>query len=117
MESGFLLRDLGRSAEAAEVFQGVQALLPTSEVPEVALGLVAFQLGDFEAAGKHYRRALQLNPRSAWAHAHLGELCLFQMDKDGARTALRTALALDARGVHGQLARVLLDLTEAVSFR
>src|SRR5215831_8493076 len=92
MEAGFLYRDLQKYQEARDVFKGVRALAPKSEVPEVALGTVAFQQGNFEAAEKHYRRALELNSRSAWAYAHLGELVLFQADKDRARAYLKTAL-------------------------
>jgi tetratricopeptide (TPR) repeat protein len=116
METGFLYRDLRKHQEACDVFKGVRALLPKSEVPEVALGTVAFQQGDFENAGKHYRRALDLNPRSAWAYAHLGELALFQMNKEQARLHLKTALDLDPRGDYGKLARSLLDLADAVTF-
>src|SRR5262245_38758272 len=88
MEAGFLYRDLQKYEEARDVFKGVRALAPKSEVPEVALGTVAFQEGDFDCAGKHYRRALELNPRSAWAYAHLGELALFQVNKEQARRYL-----------------------------
>jgi len=117
MEAGFLYRALQKHQEAAAVFKGVRALLPKSEVPEVALGTVAFQQGDFENAGRHYRRALELNPRSAWAYAHLGELVLFQMDKEQARAYLKTAIDLDPRGPYGKLARALLDLTNEVTFK
>ena len=38
MEAGLIYRDAHRFDEAAAVFRGVRALLPQSEVPEVALG-------------------------------------------------------------------------------
>lgn len=117
MEAGFLYRDLQKHQESRDIFKGVRALLPKSEVPEVALGTVAFQQGDFEGAGRHYRRALELNPRSAWAYAHLGELVLFQADKEQARAYLTTAIDLDPRGDYGKLARTLLDFADAVTFK
>jgi tetratricopeptide (TPR) repeat protein len=117
MEAGFLLRDLRRHEEARDVFRGVCALLPKSELPEVALGTVAFQQGDFKAAERHYRRALELNPRSAWAYAHIGEVALFEMNKGRARIDLKTAIELDPRGDHGKLARALLEFADVVSFR
>ena len=117
MEVGMLYRDLRRPQEARDVFNGARILAPMSEVPEVALGTVAFQDGDFERAGRHYRRALKLNPRSAWAYAHLGELALFEMDNEQARTHLNTAIDLDPRGDHGKLARALLNLVEVVNFK
>lgn len=116
MEAGFLYRDLRKNEEAREVFKGVRALLPKSEVPEVALGTAMFQQGDFESAARHYRRALQLNPRSAWANAHLGELALFKLNRAEARTYLKTAIDLDPRGDCGKLARSLLDLADKVAF-
>jgi len=117
MEAGFLYCDLRKYDEARDIFKGVRALAPASEVPEVALGLVAFQEGNFEGAGRHYRRALELNPRSAWAYAHLGELALFQADKEQARAHLKTAIDLDPRGDYGKLARALLELADAVTFK
>src|SRR5689334_14734666 len=98
MEAGFLYRDLQKYQEACDIFKGIRALLPNNEVPEVALGTVAFQQGNFESAERHYRRALELNPRSAWAYAHLGELALFQVNKEQARAFLNTAVGLDPRG-------------------
>ncbi|HEY7210489.1 MAG TPA: tetratricopeptide repeat protein [Bryobacteraceae bacterium] len=116
MEAGFLLRDLRKYEEAREVFRGVRALAPKSEVPEVALGSVAFQQGDFEGAGRHYRRALELNRSSAWAYAYLGELALFEMSKEQARGYFKTAIDLDPRGDHGKLARALMEFADAVTF-
>jgi tetratricopeptide (TPR) repeat protein len=117
MEAGMFYRDLRRFDDAREIFNGVRILAPMSEVPEVALGTVAFQDGEFERAGMHYRRALKLNPRSAWAYAHLGELSLFQMDKEQARRHLNSAIDLDPRGDHGKLARALLDFADVVNFK
>jgi tetratricopeptide (TPR) repeat protein len=118
MEAGFIYRDARRFQEARDVFQGVRALAPSSEVPEVALGTVAFHEADFAAAAKHYKRALDLNPSSAYAYAHLGELSLFQKDKDAARVHLKKAVELDhPRGEIRKLASSLLELTDAVTFK
>ena len=42
MEAGVIYRDAKRFPEAEEVFRGVRALSPRSDVPEVALGTVQF---------------------------------------------------------------------------
>jgi tetratricopeptide (TPR) repeat protein len=117
MEAGILLRDVGRYQQSREIFKGIRALIPKSEVPEVALGTLAFQERDFEAAEKHYRRALELNPRSAWAYAHLGELALFRLRKDEASVHLKTANELDPRGDHGKFGRALLELADMLVFQ
>jgi Flp pilus assembly protein TadD len=117
METGMLHRDLRQYRDACDIFKGVRVLAPMSDVPEVALGTVAFQEGDFERAGKHYRRALELNPRSAWAYANLGELAIFEMNKEQAHAHLKTAIDLDPRGDHGRLARALLDFADVVTYK
>ena len=117
MEAGVIYRDSKRFQEARDVFKGVRALFPQSDLPEIALGTVAFQEGDFEGAIKHYRRALEINPRSAHAHAHLGEVYLFKMDKDTARQHVKKALELDPRGEAGKMARETGQLTDVVEFK
>ena len=109
MEAGLIYRDAKQFEEARQVFRGVQALLPKSDVVEVALGTVSFQAGEFDDAARHYARALELNPRSAYANAHFGELELFRLNKDAARSRLKQAVELDPRGMAGKLARSLSD--------
>lgn len=108
MEAGFIYRYARRFHEAREVFRGVRALLPRNEVPEIALGTVSFEEGDFSNAIRHYTKAIEINPRSAYAYAHLGEAQLFRKDEENARTSLKRALELDPKGEFGSLARTLL---------
>ena len=108
MEAGFIYRYSKRFQEAREVFLGVRALRPRNEVPEIALGTVSFEEGDFGNAIRHYTRAIEINPRSAYAYAHLGEAQLFRKDQESARISLNRALELDPNGEFGNLARTLL---------
>ncbi|MEZ5403554.1 MAG: tetratricopeptide repeat protein [Bryobacteraceae bacterium] len=117
MESGYVYRDARRFAEARDVFRGVRALLPASEVAEVALGTVCFEQGDFRGAAKHYRRAIEMNPNSALAHAHMGELRLFEKDKDGARECLKKAVEVDPRGPVRPLVESLREMVDVVRFQ
>jgi Flp pilus assembly protein TadD len=117
MEAGIIYRDSRKFGEAFEVLNGVRALLPKSDVAEVALGTVSFQQGDFDAAERHYRSALELNPRSAYAYAHLGELAIFQKNKAQATVHLKEAIKLDPRGVYGKLARTLMEFGEAIKYK
>ncbi len=117
MEAGFIYRDAGRYNEARDVFEGVRAMLPSSEVPIIALGTVSFHEGKFEDARRSYQRAIELNPRSAYAYAHLGEALLFAKDKEAAREKLKKAIALDPRGEFGKMARSLTEMAEKARFR
>ena len=116
MEAGFICRDSNQFQEAREIFEGVQALLPQNEVLDVALGTVEFHQGRFDSATRYYLRALEKNPRSAYAHAHLGEVYLFKMKQEDARQHLKTAISLDPRGDFGRLARSLMEFTNVVRF-
>ena len=117
MEAGFIYRDAGKFEEAREIFRGMRALAPKSEVPEVALGTVSFQAREFDDAVAHYQEALKLNPRSAYAYAHLGEAELFRMDKKTARDYLKKALELDPKGEFGKMARALTSLADQVHYK
>jgi tetratricopeptide (TPR) repeat protein len=112
VEAGLIYRDAKRFREAEQVFAGVRALAPKSEVGEVALGTVRFAEGKLDQAIRHYRTALKVNERSAFAHAHLGEAYVFANDAASARRHLQTAIELDARGEAGEHARSLLAYLE-----
>ena len=111
-EAGLVLRDAGMMAEAREVFVGLQALLPRNEVPEILLGTTRFHERQFDLAIAHYRKALAVNPRSAFAYAQLAEAQFFSNNSNEARANLRKAVELDPSGEFGTLARNLTTLLE-----
>jgi len=117
IETSLIYRDSGRFAEAREVLAGVRALSPQNAAVAVVLGTVSFQQGDFEGAARHYKQALDFNPRSAYAYAHLGELEIFRKRKAQAAAYLKEAIKLDPRGVYGTFARSLLEFGEAVQYK
>ncbi len=117
MEAGYIYRDSNKFQESREVFSGAGALFPQSEIPEIALGTVDFAASDFDGAIGHYKRALQMNPRSAYAYVHMGEAAIFQMDKESARSHLKKAIELDPRGEYGKAARSLLKFADLVKFK
>lgn len=117
MEAGAIYRDSGRHRQAREVFQGVRALFPASDAAEVAMGTVAFLEKNIDGAITHYRKALEINPRSALAWAHLGQATVFQKDKEAAHRYCTRALELDPRGPCGKFARAVMEYAEAVEYK
>lgn len=109
LEAGYLYMEMGKPKEAEEVFAGVAALLPHSEVPLVALGNLEFSQGHFQRALKHHQEALKVKPQSALAQAHVGEALLWLKKGDEAKTALEKAISMDPQGASAQFAKALLD--------
>jgi Tfp pilus assembly protein PilF len=117
MEAGLIYRYAGKFLQAREVFEGVRALRPQSELPQIALGTVDFEEGRFEDAIRRYKKAITMNPRSAYAHAQLGEAQLFQGDKESARASLEKAIDLDPKSENANLARAMLAMVDRVEFK
>lgn len=115
MEAGLIYRDAKRFQEAEQVFAGVRALAPKSEVAEVALGSLRFAEGKLDQAIRHYQNALKLKENSAFAHAQLGEAYAFGRDAESARKHLKKAIEIDPRGESGDHARSLMAYLEKTS--
>jgi len=113
-EAGVIYRESGKFREARDVFLGMQALSPKSEVPEILLGTVRFQEKQYEQAIAHYRKALALNPRCALAYAQIGEAYMASKDKANATMNCGKAIELDPRGDAGKFARNVLLLIEQI---
>jgi tetratricopeptide (TPR) repeat protein len=109
LEAGYLYMELGRPKEAEDVFAGVAALLPESDVPRVALGNLHFSQGRFQRALKFHQEALQANADSAIAQAHVGEALLFLNKTDDALAALNKAIEMEPDGQPASFAKALLD--------
>jgi|GEM_PF-862294 len=113
LETGYLLIEFQRLKEAEEVFLGVCALLPKSDAPYIALGNLYFSQSEFEKALNCHKKATELRPESALAHAHMAE-CLFSLFKETeAVAAIEKALSLEPDGVNADFAKNLLDMHEA----
>jgi tetratricopeptide (TPR) repeat protein len=112
LEAGYLYMEMGKPKDAEEVFSGVAALLPNSEIPLVALGNLEFSQGHFQRALKHHQDALKVKPGSALAQAHVGEALLWLKKADDGVAALKKAIELDGGGASAAFARALLDAWE-----
>ena len=109
LESGYLYMEMQRWKEAEDIFAGVAALVPHSEVPLICLGNLHFSQGRYERALKYQKEALQRVPTSALAQAHLGEALLFLKKRAEAKAALEKAVEMDPDGDAAAFARSLLD--------
>lgn len=109
LESGYLYMEMQKFKEAEEIFSGVAALVPHSEVPLICLGNLQFTQGRFERALKFHKDALKKNPGSALAQAHIGEALLFMKKKSEAKTALEKVIEMEPDGDASKFANSLLD--------
>src|SRR5688572_16629420 len=108
LEAGYLYMEMGKHKDAAEVFEGVAALLPHSDVPLVALGNLEFAQGRFQRALKHHQDALKLKPESALAQAHVGEALLWLKKTGEGVKALKKAIEMEPDGMPATFAKALL---------
>jgi tetratricopeptide (TPR) repeat protein len=109
LECGYLYMELNKNKEAEEVFTGVAALVPHSEVPHMALGHLFFSMGRFNPALKEHEQATKLNPKSAAAWASVGETLFFLRRAKEAIEKLDKAIELDPQGPAGEFAKALKD--------
>lgn len=109
LEAGYLWMDMGRYDNAKDVFTGAAALMPKSEVPQLALGTLEFVQGKHDKALQAFRAAQRLNPKSALPRAHCGEALFFLGKDKEAEKELKAALDLEPAGDGARLAEALLE--------
>ncbi len=115
LEAGYIYLAMKKYKEAKQVFEGVCALVPEHDVPQVALANLYFSQEKFLEAVRVLRSAVKDKPDSAYAHSHLGEAYLFYDKMDLAREHLEKASALEpqASEQNGEFARSLIKLMDA----
>ncbi len=107
LEAGHICRYAGRYSEARDIFQGVRALLPNREAPELALAALCMDECDYEAAVMHSRRALEVNRTCAEAYVQLAEIHLLRREFAAARENLEHCKRLKPHGPAAELANAL----------
>lgn len=117
LESGFVLREAGRFADAAKIFRGMSDMLPASDVPLVGLATVALQLGHPAEALLHCEAALRIKPNSLYARVHYAEALLFSGRREEAENELRQVIARDVDSPHSRTAQALLDAADLIAQR
>lgn len=115
LEIGYILREAANFEDAEAVFRGVMEFLPESDVPQVGLGTVFLQKGDFSAAQEVCETALQINPTSLYARLHYAEALLFDRQREKAETELNEIIATDPSSPHSYTAKALLEAANLIS--
>jgi len=111
-EAGSIYRDAGLLREAREIFLRIQALIPRNDVPEILLGTIKARERQSDQAILHYKKALTLNPTSAFAYGQMAESEILRRDYAAARDCCRQAIDLDPAGETGRFARNLLQVID-----
>lgn len=115
LETGYILREAARFDEAEAIFRGVMELMPDSEVPQVGLGTVYLQKGDFSAAQNICEQALRNQPSSLYARVHYAEALLFGRQREQAETELQKVIRIAPDSPHGQTAQSLLAAADLIA--
>lgn len=113
LEAGYIWMDMGQYDKAREVFTGAAALMPKSEIPQIALGTLEFAQGRHDKALQAYRAAQRLAPRSGLPRAHAGEALLFMGKVNEAVKELKAAQDVEPEGDGAKLAAALMAAKEA----
>jgi predicted Zn-dependent protease len=115
LETGYILREAAKFAEAEAIFRGVMELMPDSEVPQIGLGTVFLQKGDFAAAQNICEQALRSQPSSLYARVHYAEALLFGKYREQAETELQKVIKSAPDSPHAQTAQSLLDAADLIA--
>lgn len=113
LEAGYIWLDMGKYDHAREVFAGAAALMPKSEVPQLALGTLEFSQGRHDKALQAWRTAQRLAPHSSLPRAHCGEALLFMGKVVEALKELKAAMDLEPESDGARLAQSLMAAKEA----
>lgn len=113
LEAGYVWMDMGQFDKAKEIFSGAAALMPRSEVPQLALGTLELAQGRHEKALQAYRTAQRLSPKSALPRAHAAEALLFLGKTAEALKEIKAALEIEPESDGARLAQALLEAKEA----
>jgi len=112
MEAGYLAAVNGMSQESIQIFRGIAAARPESELADIGLSFSHLCAGDVaEAVRILHEEALRKNPESALAKSFVG-LCLKQAGMNAeADSILGEVVEGEAEGPAREMAAALLKET------
>lgn len=115
LEAGFILREAAKFDDAETIFRGCIELMPDSEVPQIGLGTVFLQKGDFPKALEVCQNAVENYPTSEYARVHYAEALLFSNQKELAQTELKKIISDSPNSTYSITAQNLLEVSETLS--
>lgn len=115
LEVGYILREAAKFDQAETVFRGVMQLIPDSDVPQVGLGTVFLQRGDFLTAQEICQKAFEANPNSLYARVHYAEALLFAQEREKAESELKEIISSNPNSPHSKTAQALLEAADLIS--
>lgn len=98
-DAGELLRRNGQDRRAIDFLKRAVALSPDLYEAQYSLGVVSYQLGDYQAALRHLQEATRCQPESPSPHVHMGMAHMALGDLQGAIDQFRRAREKDARDI------------------
>jgi predicted Zn-dependent protease len=103
---------MGKFDDARDILTGAVALMPKSEIPNIALGTLEFNQGKFDKALQAFRSAQRINPKASLPRAHAGEVLLFMGKVNEAMKELKSALDLEPKSDGARFAQALIEAKE-----
>lgn len=101
----------GNSATAEALLRLVSVANPELSGPYVNLGLIKFRAGDIEASEVQFKKAIELNAKSAVSYNHMGIISRNRGEFKLARTFYQKALSIDPSYAYAHLnLGILLDI-------
>lgn len=112
LEAAYLSMDMGKFDDARDILTGAAALMPKSEIPQIALGTLEFNQGHFDKALQAFRSAQRVAPKASLPRAHAGEALLFMGKVPEAMKELKQAVELEPKSDGAAFAKALIEAKE-----
>lgn len=102
---GTILSRARRYREAVDIIQKGHVFSPANPISLVNLGAIASILKDYDAAIRHFEKALTLNQKETKAYFGLAKIYSAKNDIDNANRCYRAVIKLDPNGNMASIAR------------
>lgn len=110
MEIGYVAVGRGLQTAAEDIFQGISAARPKSELPIIGLAVTKMNFGDFVSATNLLcKKALIINPHSSIAKCFLGVISHYCGAQDQAKSLLSEVISENADESAVSIAQTIIN--------